>query len=422
MIEVGLHIGRPYVESNGIKSKLCANITENGKNKILYYEVDKEYEEYLCTERSDAFLIALVQYAMANGMNISWEVPVTERLAYQLKTIFIPVMSRKFGNVFKNVNLNGEETNEELEKQIWAVGTGVSGGVDSFYSILKNSCNLEKSQNITHLLYASISNHADTESKLRIDFEANLKIMKKISDEINLPIISVFSNESDFFFREIVNWGALRFAGFAYALQKLFSVYYFSSGYQYDEITFGDGSANFDGHHIDLFTLMVASTKSLNFIGAGGELSRIEKVKYIESHQVVKNNLFVCNYENGHNCSECDKCMRTMMELYADGCIEEYKNIFNLNKFNRNRKRYICKMQYRKSTFDKEILSLLKKSHIKISGQFSALCIRPIYLIWQKMKNNKLIMRIFYKLNFDYILYGKDMAESIRYSKGIALK
>ena len=414
-----LHIGKPYIEHVGEKVRLCSNISIEGASRIFYYEVDKEWESALCTTRSDAFLVSLVQYAMANGYNISWEVPVTDRLCYQLRTIFIPVISKKFNKLFNNIELIGDTTDEQIKKDTWSVATGASGGVDSFYSILKHINIREKSQRLTHLLYVSMSNHADSEERLRRDFELNKENVETTAKDLNLPLISLYSNESEFFFKEIVNWAALRFAGMAYSLQNLISVYYFSSAYPYESITFGDGSDNFSSGHFDLFTLMIASTQGLNFVGTGGETTRSGKVEFIENNEVVKKHLFVCNYDDRHNCSSCDKCMRTQMQLYADGVLADYKNVFDLAKFNKNKNKYITKMLYRKSCFDSEILEKLNKNQIASKSSLKAKLVRPVYVIWQRMKNSKFIMSIFYKYNLDYKLYGTKMAEAIRYSKGI---
>ena len=327
-----LYIGKPYIEKNNEKVRLCSEIDIKGKKKVLYYEVDQVWADALCEERSDAFVVSLLQYSMANGYDIQWETPVTDRLVYQLRTIFIPVISSKYNKIFSKIELIGETTANPIQKKQWAVATGASGGVDSFYSILKHIDITEKSQRLTHLLYVSISNNAEKEEKLRKDFEINMNNIKATANELHLPLISLFSNEAEFFFKGIINWGALRFAGMVYSLQKLFSVYYFSSGYSYTDITFGDGSENFDSLHFDLFTLMTASTISLNFVGTGGEVTRGKKTEYIANNQVVQKHLFVCNYYNDKNCSCCDKCMRTAMELDAEGILQEYGQVFDLDK------------------------------------------------------------------------------------------
>lgn len=415
-----LHIGKPYKEHRGSKTRLCSEIMVGEDKKIFYYEVDNKWADALCDDRSDAFLVSLLQYAMANALDISWQAPVTDRLVYQLRTIFIPVISSKYNKIFSHIHLKGETTTEELSKKEWGVGTGASGGVDSFYSVLSHLDIPEKSQKLTHLLYVSASNHAENEEELRKDFECNKKNIEAIAEDLNLPMIALYTNEAEFFFKGIINWGALRFAGMVYSLQNLFSVYYFSSGYPYVDITFGDGSENFDSLHFDLFTLMTASTRSLNFIGTGGEVSRGRKLMYIASNDVVKKRLFVCNYRSDHNCSACDKCMRTAMQLYGDGLLQEYDQVFDLDTVDKQKKKYTRKMLYRRSVYDEEIVEAIEKRYGLLAVlRMQAFFIRPVYILWQKLKESGWVMRLFYKLEIDYKLYGEAMAESIRYSKGV---
>ena len=52
---------------------------KNGGSK-LRFEVDEKYADCLCAERSDAFVIAFLWYAMITGEDICFETPMSERL------------------------------------------------------------------------------------------------------------------------------------------------------------------------------------------------------------------------------------------------------------------------------------------------------------------------------------------------------
>lgn len=112
-----LYIGKPYIEKNNEKVRLCSEIDIKGKKKVLYYEVDQVWADALCEERSDAFVVSLLQYSMANGYDIQWETPVTDRLVYQLRTIFIPVISSKYNKIFSKIELIGETTANPIQKK-----------------------------------------------------------------------------------------------------------------------------------------------------------------------------------------------------------------------------------------------------------------------------------------------------------------
>ena len=85
-------IGIPYKTTADNKSRLVADIKTSCFEKKMFFEVDSSYEEYLCTEVSDAFVIGLLNYAMAKGESINCRGPVSGRLLYQLRTYFIPTL------------------------------------------------------------------------------------------------------------------------------------------------------------------------------------------------------------------------------------------------------------------------------------------------------------------------------------------
>lgn len=52
-----IQIGRPYIEQAGKNFRLTADVVMDQETKKWWFEVPAEYKQYLCTERSDAFLI-----------------------------------------------------------------------------------------------------------------------------------------------------------------------------------------------------------------------------------------------------------------------------------------------------------------------------------------------------------------------------
>ena len=76
-----LFIGEPYIAQNGDRSRLVCDIGINRREtRTVWFEVDREYEKYLCTERSDAYVIGLLSWAMRAGHDITCTVPVSEEL------------------------------------------------------------------------------------------------------------------------------------------------------------------------------------------------------------------------------------------------------------------------------------------------------------------------------------------------------
>ena len=65
------------------------------------------------------------------------------------------------------------------------------------------------------------------------------------------------------------------------------------------------------------------SSASLEIIHGNSEPLRMERVQAIADKQIVQQNLQVC-FEN-NNCSRCEKCVRTMLDLYLTGKLPDFE-------------------------------------------------------------------------------------------------
>lgn len=87
-----LQIGNLYLQHTDGQARLCADITLNGRGTTLWFGVNEAQAEYLCPQRSDAFVMALLPTAMRGGYSITCETPMSERLHYQLENYLIPTL------------------------------------------------------------------------------------------------------------------------------------------------------------------------------------------------------------------------------------------------------------------------------------------------------------------------------------------
>ena len=82
----------------------CAWLTEvdyppaiwNDPDCNLWFSVPAEYADHLCCERSNAFVIVMLWYAMVTGSDISFEAPISERLYNGLTQNLIPARVCRF--------------------------------------------------------------------------------------------------------------------------------------------------------------------------------------------------------------------------------------------------------------------------------------------------------------------------------------
>ena len=218
-------IHQPEIMQINGKSRLIAEIDIDGEKKPIWFEVDAEYGKYLCFERSDAFLIGVLKYAMVKKHDIVCVAPVTEELFYNLNKHLIPILV-KYGADCHRVRIIAPTSSEELENY-GGVGTAMSGGVDSFHAALTHwSESPTRESTLTHLFISNIGNF-HTKSYKDYGMERIKKDVyeraRRIAHDMGLPLIESDSNIVDII---RIRWQfayAITFA--VYCMQKLWKTY-----------------------------------------------------------------------------------------------------------------------------------------------------------------------------------------------------
>ncbi len=429
-----IKISKPYIEegkSNIFEKsvKLCADITmENPNNNKLetkkcYYEFEEKYKEYLCVTRSDAFVMGLLSSALETGNNIEFIAPISERLYYQLTTYYIPILS-KYNATYPvyPIKLIGPHNNKEIQNEK-KVATGCSGGIDSFYTILKNGQNcITKEHKLTHLVYSSSGTLDNVEQRMTSTFKNTYEEVKKLATDCHLDTIGCYNNLFEFYkfpYKAFNMFYTTTFGSVAFALQKLINIYYASAGETIESINFD--LTKTDGHDssvFDIFTLFCMNTENLSFYSSGMECSRIEREEYIADYLPMKKHLMICGVkyfckeERKHlkNCSLCSKCLRTMTDFYAFGKLDSLKDVMDINNFLKHKTKYIGKMMgQQKISYVRDMKETAKKNNIKIPfGSYIYLWCwyLPIKKLRKIFKNSLLARKIYYKFDLDYKLDG----------------
>ncbi len=408
--------------------RLVAEITMKNPNtnKIekneCYFEFEKEYEKFICSERSDAFVMGLLTTAMENNMDIEFEMPISEKLYYQLTTYYIPMVSKYNADYpMHNIKLIGPLDNTPIVNEK-AVATGCSGGVDSFYTIAKHlSKDVPNTNKLTHIVYSSSGTSDINDKRIKDEYKRNKPIILSIAKDCNLKAIFCFNNLYKFYktpFRGFTMFYTTTFCSVAFALQKLISIYYASSG---DPIkNFSLDLTKTHGHDsqvFDVYTLSCINNENLNFYSAGQEYSRIEKEQYISDFIPAQKNLRVCasmpylkNPETKYkNCSMCPKCLRTMTQFYVINKLDCFKDVFNIEEFYKHKTKYIAKMIVsNKKSYVDDMKKFAKINKVKISfgSYLLAYLYKPFKLLKNILKKSLFVRKIYYKLNLDYKIYG----------------
>jgi hypothetical protein len=298
------------IEAESIVLNADCFIRPFGPDKI-YFKFDKKYLDFIALDMSP-FAAALLIPSMKLGSDLVIEGEISEQFYKGLRKIMKVMVSWNIG--LQPISIFATHIKKD-EYDANKTATFFSGGVDSFYTYLKN-----KKTNQNKINYFILANGYDISLRNKKLWEESLATVKNIAQHENIELIAVESNVRHLI-EPILAWdythgGCL--AALGLALRRGLQTVYIPSTYASDQL-FPNGT------HIQLDHLW--STETLRFHHDGAEVTRLEKTKYIAHEAIVLDNLRVCylNKRNKFNCGMCDKCNRTMIGLYIAGTLGKSK-------------------------------------------------------------------------------------------------
>jgi hypothetical protein len=190
------------------------------------------------------------------------------------------------------------------------VGAFFSGGVDSYYTTLKHR------DEITHLIFI----HGFDIDLANEDLaERTLTALRMSASDLGKQLIEVRTDLRCRLDRNRLNWGlqghGALLAHVGLALSTIVEKIYVPSSYTTEQL-------HPWGTHPDLDQNW--SSDAVEFVHDGIEASRAVKMDRFIDEEAAMNNLRVCwwNDNNAYNCGECEKCLRTMINLHIAGGLE----------------------------------------------------------------------------------------------------
>ena len=369
-----LLIKQPKIKVVGDYSLIESEILLDGKFLYnMWFKVENDYKEYLCTENSNSFLISLLPFLIKHEYDIEVEGKISSKLYYQLNNYLIPLLCKEFKK--KEIKIECELTDEVYNGT--AVGASVSCGVDSFYTMLKHKEQADTNYQITHLAFFNAGSHGEYggDSARRL-YEERLAHIQSFCKKYNYKLVTVDSNMNELIMMNHEKTHTFRTLGCVFALEKLFNKYYFASGLGFN----GSKIDEDDTAYYDILNVHCLSNENISFYCSGLETTRMEKIKYISHFPETYDSLNVCVHHEWENCSQCEKCIRTMTALESIGKLGEYYHVFDLEKYKKNRIKIHAKMlKFQKDKIKKdiykEIVESYKVNNVEISiiskiGQF----------------------------------------------------
>ena len=231
-----------------------------------------------------------------------------------------------------------------------------SGGIDSFFTLLH--CHLTSSYPIDELLFI------DYFGKIRetAAFNRLNRLLQKAAHDLNHSLISITTNLRKTRWRK-ANWVKLShgaaLASVALALENRYKRALISSSHNFNNML-PWGST--------FVTDRLFSTSKTEIVHYGFKYSRVQKTELISKSEIALRSLKVCyKSRSDFNCSNCQKCYRTMINLELIGKLD-FCNRFSKDKFDINKiSKVFLKNESEKSFFAELEALALSKGRIDIA-------------------------------------------------------
>jgi hypothetical protein len=279
----------------------------------LYFEFPIEFEEFVNVS-ADAFAVAMLVPAMVQGEPLQIAPPLSPRLYLHLGRV------RDILHVW-----HSDLTRSRIEASPGVADTGsrasraatfFSGGVDSFYTLLKYRAGRESLPvPLTHVIFMR-----GLEKPLDVlrGVEASQQLVETIAAGAGVRCIIGESNLRTYFDADWLHlYCGSGLAATALSLSGGFSHVCIPSTYSYRDPVMTGSTPLVDERY---------SNECVQVVHDGAELSRAEKLAAIIEwdRELVLKHLRVCvmNFGGAYNCCECGKCVRTLIPLKSLGVLE----------------------------------------------------------------------------------------------------
>jgi hypothetical protein len=216
----------------------------------------------------------------------------------------------------------------------------MSCGVDSLYTLhAHQSAEVSGGYRVTHLTYFNVGGFQYDDGVPAITragadlFSEQLLQAQACAEDANLPMLVVRSNLGECFPAKHILVHTLRNCGTILLFQKLFGVYYYSSGYTLNRFVC---SPDKPIAYYDLYALPLLSTESTRFYSFSPSCTRQEKTAAIKDDPLSQKHLLVCTHES-RNCGTCRKCARTLIALDSLDALQNFSAVFDLKQYQKTR-------------------------------------------------------------------------------------
>jgi hypothetical protein len=296
---------------------------------------------------NEAFLACALLPAMRLGVGLDLTGPLSKRFLNASPTILD--IYTKWERSFKRVSFPELVPVDRTRAPSGRIATFFSGGVDSFYTLLKHR------DEITDLIliHGMDIPYDNEEAWCRADAS-----VQQVALEFGVSVTRIQTNLRTTL-DPLVHWGPLAhgalMATVGHLLAPVFDRIYIPSTFSYAQIIPWGTSPLLDP---------LWSSEALEFVHDGCEADRPEKIAFIAESDTALRYLRICvkNVEGDYNCCRCEKCLSTMVVLEAFGKLAQCPTFDRPLDARSIRRLRLTKLELR---FFEEKISLLKERAIR---------------------------------------------------------
>lgn len=318
--------------------------------QFLWYQIPNQFKEAF-TLQSDAFLVPALLAGMHFKETIEVRGPVSPRLVYNLDEYQF-LLHMRFPDYLNQVEIKYNQI-KPLTLSPEGVGTTFSGGVDSLFTLWKHLPQNQSNPDyqVTHVIFIKGFDivHAEKEEYWMM-YDQYASRLNKIGIQL-IPLETNSRSIRHMFLPESFFFGPT-ICGVGLAVSGLLKRFYVPSSWDYHHL-------KKVAYSTDAWVDRLTSTDTMNVIHFGATHRRIDKVAEIADWELAQEILWVClehKFEGTKwNCSRCEKCVRTMIPLYALGKLDQFITFAKPFKENRDglwwMRKFSLKTDYVSETF-----------------------------------------------------------------------
>jgi hypothetical protein len=286
----------------------------------IYFSVASDKRSAVANDASP-FAAALLIPSMKVGEDLIIKGSISKQLYSGMHEIMDEVLG--WGIHLKRIKIKVDTLTEDTHKA-QKTASFFTGGVDSFYTYLKHKNDTEKSDRIDSFILVRGFDIDLSENDIWSVALKNIEAVAKeeqvemvaVESNVRQVVIPILSDKDDWENPwDYIHGGCLAAVGLF--LRKKYARIYIPSTYSDSEQRPRGTSPTIDKHW---------AAEKLSFLHDGTEATRLNKVCWqIAKSPVALKYLRVCfmNSVGEYNCGTCDKCLRTMVNLYIAGVLKK---------------------------------------------------------------------------------------------------